>query len=152
MRIPSITSLQMIDYTTHLRNAKTIAIVGCSGRTNRTSHTIARYLLSNGFEVVPVNPHYDEILGRTCYPDLQSVPDELVLDIVNIFRNERFAADMVQMAADYAADRGRKPVVWTQIGVSSPEAEEIAASHGLPYVRNRCIMIEHRLAVGHVTG
>lgn len=142
----------MIDYIARLRTASTIAIVGCSGRTNRTSHTIARYLVTNGFEIVPVNPHYEEILGRTCYPDLNSIPDDVHIDIVNVFRNERYARDVVEMVADFAERRGYKPVVWTQIGVSSPESEELASKHDLRYVRNRCIMIEHRLGVGHVTG
>jgi uncharacterized protein len=142
----------MIDYVAYLRTASTIAIVGCSGRTNRTSHTIARYLVSNGFRIVPVNPHYEEILGQPCYPDLRSIPSDVKVDIVDVFRNERFAAGVAQEVVDFAEERGYTPVMWTQLGVSSPRSEEIASRNAIPYVRNRCIMVEHRLGVGHVTG
>jgi uncharacterized protein len=142
----------MIDYTELLRTASTIAMVGCSGRTNRTSHTIARYLLSNGFRIVPVNPNYTEILQQPCYPSLNDIPEDVHIDVVNVFRNERFAAEVAQNVAEFARARGYAPSMWTQLGVSSPEAEEVANHADVPYVRNRCIMVEHRLGVGHITG
>lgn len=142
----------MADYTSYLQSAKTVAIVGCSGRSNRTSHTIARYLLSNGFTIVPVNPNYSEVLGRTCYPDLASIPEDVHVDIVNIFRHPRHTADVVRQVIDFSRKRGYTPLVWTQLGVSSEEARKMAEKEDIPYVPNRCIMVEHRLTVGHVTG
>lgn len=142
----------MADYISHLQSAKTIAIVGCSGRSSRTSHTIARYLVSNGFSVVPVNPNYDQVLDRVCYPDLARIPDDVHVDIVNIFRHPRHTADIVREVIDFSEKRGYKPLVWTQLGVSSEEARKLAEKADVPYVSNRCIMVEHRLYVGHVTG
>lgn len=126
-----------------LREARVIAVVGCSGRPTRTSHSIARYLLLNGYEVIPVNPNYEEVLDRRCYPDLLSVPEEVEFDIVNIFRNPRYAADAVRDAIAWSRAHGTKPVVWTQLGVSTPEASLLAREAGLPYVANRCILAEH---------
>ena len=63
--------------------------------------------------------------------------------IVNIFRQPRYTADMVRSAIEYAGREGVQPLIWTQIGVSSDEAEQLARNAGLPYVRNRCIMVEH---------
>jgi hypothetical protein len=127
-----------------LRNAETIAVVGCSDRPSRTSHRIAAYLQDTGYRVIPVNPNHDTILGETCYPDLPSVPEDVSVDIINIFRAPAHTANMVQSAIDRVTQTGERPVIWTQLGVSSPEAEELAANADLPYVRNKCIMVEHQ--------
>ena len=134
----------MPDLHTLLADAQTIAVVGCSPDPSRTSHAIARYLQSAGYRIVPINPTCDECLGETAYPDLQSVPEDLEIDIVNIFRNARYAANMVQMAVDYAEATQTKPAIWTQLGVSTLEAQKLADDADLPYVKNRCIMVEHR--------
>ena len=136
------------DLHTILDEAETIAVVGCSGRASRTSHKIARYMQNRGYRIVPVNPNYDEVLGETCYPDLTSIPAEIEIDIVNIFRRPEHTADMVRTAVERVrqtkqADSSAPPVVWTQLGVSSTEAEEVAAEAGLPYVRNRCIKVAY---------
>ena len=126
-----------------LRSARTIAVVGCSPRAFQTSHRIARYIQDAGFEMVPVNPNHDEILGATAYPDLVSIPDDVEVDVIDVFRRPEFVADVVRDAADRAERTGRRPVVWTQIGVHSPEAQALADEAGLPYVRNRCLMVDH---------
>jgi uncharacterized protein len=65
------------------------------------------------------------------------------VDVVNIFRRPQFTAEMVRNAVERAKTTGTKPVIWTQVGVSSSEAEHLATEAGLPYIRNRCIMVEH---------
>lgn len=126
-----------------LEDARTIAVVGCSDRPERTSYAIFRYLKNAGFDVIPVNPNHESCDEDRCYPDLLSIPEETRIDIVNIFRNPRYTADMVDIAAERAGRTGRRPVIWTQIGVSSRDAEETARRHKLTYVKNRCIMVEH---------
>jgi len=134
---------QTPDLRSVLESAETIAVVGCSGTPSRTSHKIARYMQDRGYRIVPVNPNYDEILGVPCYPDLPSVPADVAIDVVDIFRDPRHTADMVRTAVERAEQTGRRPVIWTQLGVSSTEAEEGAAAAGLPYVRNRCIKVAY---------
>lgn len=126
-----------------LEEATTIAVVGCSDRPDRTSYAIYRYMKGVGFNVIPVNPNHTSCHGDPCFPDLLSIPEETQIDIVNVFRNPRFTADMVEMTVRRAERTGHRPVVWTQLGVSSREAEELALEHDLPYVKNRCIMVEH---------
>lgn len=126
-----------------LESAKTIAVVGCSDRPDRTSYAIARYLDGAGYKVIPVNPHHSACAGNKCYPDLLAIPDDERIDVVVIFRNPRFTADMVRIAARRAEKTGERPVIWTQLGVSSVEAERVANEAGLPYVKNRCSMVEH---------
>jgi predicted CoA-binding protein len=131
------------DFRTVLDTAETIAVVGCSATPTRTSHKIARYLQERGYRIVPVNPNYDAVLGETCYPDLPSVPADVEIDIVDIFRAPKHTADMVRSAIERVKQTGQRPVIWTQLGVSSSEAEELAAEADLPYVRNRCVKIEY---------
>ncbi len=126
-----------------LTEARTIAVVGCSPRGFQTSHRIARYLLDAGFDVIPVNPHHEEILGQRCYPDLQSIPAKTEIDIVNVFRRSEFTADVVRDAAARAEETGRHPAIWTQLSVHSAEAQRLAEEAGFPYIANRCIMVDH---------
>ena len=131
------------DIASVLRGARTIAVVGCSPRAFQTSHRIARYIQDAGFQMIPVNPHHDEILGETAYPDLLSIPDDVEVDIIDVFRRSEFTADVVRDATARAERTGRAPVVWTQIGVHSAEAQELADAAGLPYVADRCLMVDH---------
>jgi predicted CoA-binding protein len=128
---------------TALEDARTIAVVGCSPRETRTSHRIARYLQDAGYTVVPVNPHHDELLGVPCYPDLGHIPADTEIDIVNVFRQPRFTEGVVQETVERSERTDERPLIWTQLGVSSQEAQRLAAAHDLPYVANRCIMVEH---------
>lgn len=136
------------DLTACLRDADTIAVVGCSARPTRTSHRIAAYLQEAGYRVVPVNPHHDTILGAPCYPDLPSIPHAIPLNIVTIFRAPEHTAAMVRSARERVEQTGTRPIIWTQLGVSSAEAERRAADADLPYVRNRCILVEHQRRLG----
>ena len=136
-----------MDLKTALEQARTIAVVGCSPREGQTSHHIARYLQRAGYRVVPVNPHHTELLGVPCYPDVAVIPGDVEVDIVNVFRRPAFTAGVVEDTAARAAWTGQRPLVWTQIGVHSPEAEQLAAEAGLPYVADRCIMVDHRMLV-----
>ena len=135
--------VQRPDLQPLLETAETIAVVGCSATPTRTSHKIARSLQNRGYRIVPVNPNYEEVLGEPCYPDLPSIPADVTIDIVNIFRRPAHTADMVRSAIARGEQTGERPVIWTQLGVSTSEAEELAAGADLPYVRNRCIKIEH---------
>ena len=126
-----------------LRQTRTVAVVGCSPRAFQTSHRIARYIQDAGMTMIPVNPNHAEILGETAYPDLVSIPETVEVDVVDVFRRPEFAAAVVRDAADRAERTGQRPVIWTQIGVSSPEAEALAEAAGLPYVKDRCLMVDH---------
>lgn len=132
-----------MDLKVALEDARTIAVVGCSPRETRTSHRIARYLQDAGYTVIPVNPHHDELLGVPCYPDLGHIPEDTEIDIVNVFRQPRFTEGVVQDTVKRSERTDERPLVWTQLGVSTQTAKQLAAAHDLPYVANRCIMVEH---------
>ncbi len=134
----------MPDLHALLSDAQTIAVVGCSDRPSRTSYSIASYLQNAGYRIIPVNPNITTCHGEQAYPDLQSLPDDIQIDIVNIFRNPAYTVAMVKSAIAYAEATGSKPAIWTQLGVSTNKAQRLAEEAGLPYVKNRCIMVEHR--------
>lgn len=138
-----MTPAPALDLRALLAATRTIAVVGCSDHPWTTSYRIAGYLIHAGFEVVPVNPNHREVLARVCYPSVEDVPYGTVLDLVCIFRQPRYTAEMVETVLRRVAVTGEQPVIWTQIGVHSQEAERLATAAGLPYVRNRCIMVEH---------
>ncbi len=126
-----------------LKSARVIAVIGCSPRPDRTSYAISRYLIEVGYTVIPVNPNCREVHGLVCYPNVQAIPEDVSIDIVDIFRRSAETAGMVRDVLERIEKTGEKPVIWTQIGVSSPEAQRLAEEAGLVYIKNRCMLVEH---------
>lgn len=97
-----------------------------------------------GYRIIPVHPDYDEVLGERVYPAVYDIPEDISLDIVDIFRDSRHTLQMVEDICRRVEQTGERPVVWTQLGVSSREARGRAGEEDLTYVENRCLMVEHR--------
>jgi uncharacterized protein len=130
-----LVSLQKIKAV--LREGRRIAVVGLSPKPDRPSHRVASYLLRAGYDIVPVNPGHGAILGRTCYPDLKSVPG--TVDIVNIFRRSELVLPVVLEAMEK-----KVPVIWMQQGIVNREAAELAEKQGITVIMDRCIQIDHQ--------
>jgi len=130
-----------------LRRYRKVAMVGLSGNSNRPSYFAATYLKDYGYEITPVNPAYDEIMGRKSYPTLEKVPAPL--EIVDIFRKP----EEVPALVDEAIRLGAR-VIWMQLGVVHTESREKALAAGLEVVMDRCMKIEHARYHGgmNVTG
>lgn len=137
-----------LNLTDTLKNARTIAIIGCSTNKYRTSYHIASYLQEQGYAIIPIHPDYDEVLGEKAYDSILDIPDGVEIDIVDIFRDSDHTADMVDEIVEWSERTGQKPLVWTQLGVSSPEAKDKSEEGGLPYVEEKCLMVEHRRLLG----
>ena len=114
-----------------------MAVVGLSPDPNRPSHKVASYLAQHGYEIIPVNPDAHEILGKTSYPDLQSLPQSV--EIVDIFRRSEEVLPIV----DEAIKIGAK-AVWMQEGVINEAAASRARDAGLLVVMDKCMLKEHR--------
>jgi predicted CoA-binding protein len=127
-----------------LADVRTVAVVGCSPRTGRPANYVPRYLQSQGLRIIPVNPHCDEMMGEKCYPDLASIPSDITLDVVDVFRRPEFVPGVAREVADRAALTGERPLFFTQVGVHHPEAQRIIQEAGLPYVADRCLMVDYR--------
>lgn len=124
-----------------LTENRRIAIVGLSQNWYRPSFFAAKYLIENGYEVVPVNPGCDEILERKCYPDLQSIPGQI--DVVDCFRRAKEIPALAQAAIDIGAR-----VLWMQLGITNQEAKQVASRAGLDVVMDRCMKIEYARLFG----
>ena len=120
-----------------LQSARTIAVVGLSGKRFRPSYGVAEYMQRAGYRIIPVNPRETQVLGETSYPDLEAIPE--AIDIVDIFRRSEFVPDIV----DAAIRKGAK-VIWMQEGVIHEAASRRAAEAGLSVIMDRCILKDHR--------
>ncbi|RJR20527.1 MAG: CoA-binding protein [Desulfobacteraceae bacterium] len=140
--IPSSSSSRE-DIIEILGSCRSIAIVGISPKAERDSNKVARYLISQGYEVVPVNPGQREILGRQCYRNLNEIPFKV--DAANLFLNN----SRVPQVVDEAIEKGVN-AIWMQLGVVHNDAAEKARNAGIRVIMNMCIMREHRFLSDHI--
>ena len=124
-----------------LAESKTIAVVGLSPKEERDSNCVTRYMIEAGYEIIPVNPACDEILGLKSYPSLSAVPTKI--DIVDIFRK----LDAVPGIVEEAITMGAK-TIWMQENIVHNGAARAAKDAGLKVVMNKCIMVEHKNWLG----
>ena len=124
-----------------LTNCKTIAVVGISEQWHRPSYFVGKYLLEHGYRMIPVNPRYKEVLGQTCYPDLESVPTPI--DMVDVFRRSEELMPIAKQTLVIGAK-----VLWQQLTVCNHEAHDYVRERGLTSVMDRCVKIEHARLFG----
>jgi uncharacterized protein len=127
-----------------LASARRIAVVGASPRPGRPSLGVMRYLLSRGYDCVPINPNWPEVLGRTAYRSLEeAVAATGRFDIVDVFRRAERTAEVARSAVATGAG-----ALWLQLGIVDWEAARIAHEGGLAVVMDRCTAIDHRFIGG----
>lgn len=141
--MPNPSDTQIADI---LRQTKIIALVGFSQNPLRPSHGVARYLQRSGYRVIPVNPGLagQQHLGEVVYPDILSIPPEIHIDMVDVFRR----SDAVPPVVDQALHRGGVSTIWMQLGVMHEVAAAKARAVGLSVVQNRCPAIERPRLIG----
>ncbi|WP_049979976.1 CoA-binding protein [Halolamina rubra] len=124
-----------------LLDADTIAVVGCSTTAGKAAHDVPKYLQSQGYRIVPINPFADEILGERAYDSLADVEPEI--DLVDVFRPSEEAPGIVESVIDRHEARDDAGAVWLQLGIANDEAAELAEAAGLEFVQDRCLKVEH---------
>jgi uncharacterized protein len=117
---------------------KRVAVVGLSSDPSKASYGVARYLKQAGYEIIPVNPNEQEILGERAYPSLRDLPEPP--EVVDVFRRPEHVDDIV----DEAIEVGAK-AIWLQLDVINPDAARRAREAGLHVVMDRCLKIEHAM-------
>jgi predicted CoA-binding protein len=117
-----------------LRDARTIAVVGLSSDPTRPSNGVAAYLQQHGYRVVPVNPNVTEVLGEPAYPSLMDLPDDLAVDVVDVFRRAEHTPDIARQAVAIGAK-----ALWLQEDIVNDEAYRIASEAGLEVMMGACI-------------
>lgn len=118
-----------------LSAAKNIAVVGLSPDESKPSNEVAKFLIERGFNVFPIYPKFDEILGRRVYRNLTQIDEDI--DIAVMFRKGEFASELVKDAIK----KGVK-TLWLQLGITNDAAGAIARENGINFVQDKCIKIE----------
>ena len=114
-----------------------VAVIGMSKNSSKAAHYVPKYLSDNGYDVIPVNPSSDEILGKKCHGSVLDIDEQI--DIVDVFRPSDQVLPFVKDAIK------KKPkVIWLQEGIHNSEAEALAKSHGIKIIFNRCMLAEHQ--------
>ena len=114
-----------------------VVVVGMSKNSSKAAHYVPKYLADNGYDVIPVNPTTDEILGKKCYSSISEIDGDI--DIIDVFRPSDQILPVIQEAIK------KKPkVIWLQEGIHNSEAEELAEKAGIKVVFNRCMLAEHQ--------
>jgi predicted CoA-binding protein len=119
-----------------LKSFRNIAVVGVSANEDKPSYGVFRYLLASGYNVIPVNPTVQEVLGRKCYPSLSAIPEKV--EIVDIFRKSEDVPPIVEEAIKIGAK-----AVWMQQGIVNEAAAARAEAAGLLVVMDKCMRKEH---------
>ena len=119
-----------------LRN---IAVVGMSNTEGKPANFVPKYLIENGYNVIPINPTTSEVLGRKSYASISDVREQV--DIVDVFRRSE---DVPIIVEDAINKKGVK-VIWMQSGIYNEEAERRAKENGIDVVFNRCMKVEHSM-------
>ena len=122
-----------------LRDARTIAVVGLSPRPDRPSNEVASYLQDRGYRIVPVNPNVDEVLGERAYPSLLDIPEDIRIDVVDVFRRPEYTPDVASEAVRVGAR-----ILWLQADIINDDARRIAEDAGLDVIRGVCIRAQHQ--------
>lgn len=129
-----------------LKRMKTIAVVGFSKDPSKESHSVSIYMREHGYEIIPVNPTAEEIMGLRSYPSLLAIPDDLKkrIDVINIFRRPNDVPPVVDDAIKLKNLTKKPLAIWMQLGIVNEEAAKQARVAGIEVVMDACIRTEHR--------
>ena len=111
---PASASTPPDDIVRILATCRTVAVVGLSPKPERDSFRVSRYMQSQGWRVIPVNP------------------------VVDVFRNSDDVPPVVDEAIGLSLS-----AVWLQLGISNDAAINRARAAGMLTVQNRCLMVDH---------
>lgn len=121
-----------------LQKSRTIAIVGLSDKPERDSRKVAKYLQEKGYKIIPVNPKLDSVLGEKAYNKISDIPDDITIDIVNVFRR---SIDTLSVVKDSISKKPK--AVWLQLGITNDDAAKVAKDNNIMIIMDRCIKIDH---------
>jgi predicted CoA-binding protein len=114
-----------------------VAVVGMSKNSSKAAHYVPRYLAEQGYDITPVNPTTNEILGKRSYDLVSEIAENI--DVVNIFRPSDQVLPVIQEAIKI-----KPKVIWLQEGIHNLKAEELAKKAGIKIIFNRCMLAEHQ--------
>ena len=123
-----------------LTQVKTIAVIGLSDKPDRPSYQVAQYLINQGYKIIPINPNITQVFNQKAYPNIASIPSEIKIDIIDIFRKSEEVESVIQEIIK----SGRQSIIWLQEGIDNLNAVDLAKSHGLEITSGLCLMKYHQ--------
>ncbi|KJR41589.1 CoA-binding domain-containing protein [Candidatus Magnetoovum chiemensis] len=120
---------------------RNIAVYGMSKNPVKPANMVPSFLYSKGYNIIPINPAADSILGKKPYPNLLEVEENI--DLVEVFRRSKDALDVVKQAIERKRTRGDIKAIWLQSGIINEEGRELAQNEGIRFVQDRCMYTEY---------
>lgn len=129
-----------------LLDVETIAVIGCSATPGKAAHDVPAYLQEQGYDIVPVNPNRDVVLGQTAVDSLEDIADDV--DLINVFRPSEEVSTIVDAAVKRCQRHDDVEGIWLQRDIRDDAAASRARDAGLLVVQDRCLMVTHREVCG----
>ena len=128
-----------------LENTSNIAVIGLSKNELRDSYQVSAYMKNAGYNIIPVNPTIDSVMGVKSHNSLKNVPEDVLknIELVNVFRKSEFVNEIVDEVIEINKKYGRIHTIWMQLGIFYDEIDRISEENKLKIITNKCIKIEH---------
>ena len=120
-----------------LEKKNVFAVVGASRTPRKYGHQVYKDLRNAGYDVYPVNPNTDEILGDKCYPSLESLPKSP--QVVDLVVPPKVTNQIVKICKKLGIKK-----VWMQPGSESKTAINFCRENNIEVVHRVCVMVERR--------
>ena len=126
-------------------NTSNIAVIGLSKNELRDSYQVSAYMKNAGYNIIPINPTIDSVMGVKSYNSLMNVPEEMLknIELVNVFRKSEFVNEIVDEVIEINKKFGKIHTIWMQLGIFYDRVDRISEENKLNIITNKCIKIEH---------
>ena len=128
-----------------LENTSNIAVIGLSKNELRDSYQVSAYMKNAGYNIIPINPTIDSVMGVKSHNSLKNIPEDVLknIELVNVFRKSEFVNEIVDEVIEINKKYGRIHTIWMQLGIFYDESDRISEDNKLNIITNKCIKIEH---------
>ena len=128
-----------------LENTSNIAVIGLSKNELRDSYQVSAYMKNAGYNIIPVNPTIDSVMGVKSHNSLKNIPEDVLknIELVNVFRKSEFVNEIVDEVIEINKKFGKIHTIWMQLGIFYDEIDRISEENKLNIITNKCIKIEH---------
>ena len=128
-----------------LENTSNIAVIGLSKNELRDSYQVSSYMKNVGYNITPINPTIDSVMGVKSHNSLKNIPEDVLknIELVNVFRKSEFVNEIVDEVIEINKKYGRIHTIWMQLGIFYDEIDRISEENKLNIITNKCIKIEH---------
>ena len=126
-------------------NTSNIAVIGLSKNELRDSYQVSSYMKNVGYNIIPINPTIDSVMGIKSYDSLKNIPEDVLknIELVNIFRRSEFVEEIVDEVIEINKKYGKIHTIWMQLGIFYDNVDRISEENKLNIITNKCIKIEH---------